>query len=206
MSSMLIHVMVAYLLQLVSLPQISWILFGIGNRHIPWPPWQHPRNFFGHTLNGSAQALLLGCKKEAISGGNTSSAHRISLWRWSVEIWSSWFSPCLAPSKSPIAWLLVYLPTRGFCWSLVLETLLRKRRKNGAWQHDTTVHGLLPPNPSMPQVMMKVFQRTWMRSYTCCLLLKNTYCETAWRTVMLESMEFQRKVIGKDPQKSKYVM
>lgn len=178
MSSMLIHVMVAYLLQLVSLPQISWILFGIGNRHIPWPPWQHPRNFFGHTLNGSAQALLLGCKKEAISGGNTSSAHRISLWCWWRDLIVLIFT-VLGPIKishhmtlgiSSNLWFL--LESSESQWSLVLETLLRKRRKNGAWQHDTTVHGLLPPNPSMPQVMMKVFQRTWMRSYTCCLLLQ----------------------------------
>lgn len=158
MSSMLIHVMVAYLLQLVSLPQISWILFGIGNRHIPWPPWQHPRNFFGHTLNGSAQALLLGCKKEAISGGNTSSAHRISLWRWWRDLIVLIFT-VLGPSKSPIAWLLVYLPTRGFCWSLVLETLLRKRRKNAAWHN-------------CPWFVATKSFGTWMRSYTCCLLLQ----------------------------------
>ena len=208
MSSMLIHVMVAYLLQLVSLPQISWILFGIGNRHIPWPPWQHPRIFFGHTLNGSAQALLLGCKKEAISGGNTSSAHRISLWRWWRDLIVLIFT-VLGPSKSPIAWLLVYLPTRGFCWSLSWDSAQKTEKKwsMAAWHNcPWFVATKSFDATSLDESLSKNLDEKLLFTSHLLFAATKTYCETAWRTVMLESMEFQRKVIGKDPQKSKYVM
>ena len=71
-------------------------------------------------------------------------------------------------------------------------------------EHDTTVHGLLPPNPSMPQVMMKVFQRTWMRSYnslvTCCLLLKKKILRNCLKDRHARIQGVRRQVIGKDPQ------